>query len=163
MDNLFWLSNERVLESFEDELNRLKLESNARATFLIDKNGQLIGSSEETENYDKTSIGALVAGNVATTGGLAKLLGEKEFSILFHEGENEHVHISIISNKLILVVIFDDSTSLGLVRLRVKKSLKQFENLIVEMEKEDFEGEKKEIFGDITEDDIDNLFNLGGN
>lgn len=162
MDNLFWLSNEEVLKSFEDELNRLKLESNARATFLIDKNGQLIGSSKETENYDKTSIGALVAGNVATTGGLASLLGEKEFSILFHEGENEHVHISIISRKLILVVIFDDSTSLGLVRLRVKKSLKQFENLIVEMEKSDFDGEKKEIFGDITEDDIDNLFNLGG-
>lgn len=163
MDNLFWLSNEQVLKSFEDELNKLKLESNSRATFLIDKNGQLIGSSRETENYDKTSIGALVAGNVAATGGLASLLGEKEFSILFHEGENEHVHISIVSGKLILVVIFDDSTSLGLVRLRVKKSLRKFEDLILELEKNDCEGEKKEIFGDITEDDIDNLFNLGGN
>ncbi|MDK2792130.1 MAG: hypothetical protein PWQ25_993 [Deferribacteres bacterium] len=162
MDNLFWLSDEKILEKFEVELNRLKVESNAKATFLIDKNGQLIGSSKNTENYDKTSIGALVAGNVAATGGLANLLGEKEFSILFHEGENEHVHISLVAGKLILVVIFDETTSLGLIRLRVKKSLKIFEKLLRDLEKSSQENNRENIFSDITEDDIDNLFNIGG-
>jgi predicted regulator of Ras-like GTPase activity (Roadblock/LC7/MglB family) len=162
MDNLFWLSDEKILEKFEVELNRLKVESNAKATFLIDKNGQLIGSSKNTENYDKTSIGALVAGNVAATGGLANLLGEKEFSILFHEGENEHVHISLVAGKLILVVIFDETTSLGLIRLRVKKSLKVFEKLLRDLEKSSQENNRENIFSDITEDDIDNLFNIGG-
>jgi hypothetical protein len=103
-----------------------------------------------------------VAGNVAATGGLANLLGEKEFSILFHEGENEHVHISLVSGKLILVVIFDESTSLGLIRLRVKKSLKVFERLLIELEKNATQGDKENIFSDITEDDIDNLFDIGG-
>jgi predicted regulator of Ras-like GTPase activity (Roadblock/LC7/MglB family) len=162
MDNLFWLSDEKILEKFEVELNRLKVESNAKASFLIDKNGQLIGSSKNTENYDKTSIGALVAGNVAATGGLANLLGEKEFSILFHEGENEHVHISLVAGKLILVVIFDETTSLGLIRLRVKKSLKVFEKLLRDLEKSSQENNRENIFSDITEDDIDNLFNIGG-
>jgi predicted regulator of Ras-like GTPase activity (Roadblock/LC7/MglB family) len=122
----------------------------------------LIGSSKNTENYDKTSIGALVAGNVAATGGLANLLGEKEFSILFHEGENEHVHISLVAGKLILVVIFDETTSLGLIRLRVKKSLKVFEKLLRDLEKSSQENNRENIFSDITEDDIDNLFNIGG-
>lgn len=162
MDNLSWYSNDNILEKFEKELNRLKAESSARATFLIDKNGQLIGASKDTDNYDKTSIGALVAGNVAATGGLAKLLGEREFSILFHEGENEHVHISLVLGKLILVVIFDDSTSLGLVRLRVKRSLKVFEELLKQMEENSNDEDKKNLFEDITEEDIDNLFNIGG-
>lgn len=162
MDNLFWFSDEEILKKFEAELDRLKIESNAKATFLIDKNGQLIGSSKNTENYDKTSIGALVAGNVAATGGLANLLGEKEFSILFHEGENEHVHISLVGGKLIIIVIFDDSTSLGLIRLRVKKSLKVFEKLLMDLEKNATQGDKENIFSDITEDDIDNLFDIGG-
>lgn len=163
MDNLFWFSDEETLKKFEVELEKLKTESNAKATFLIDKNGHLIGSSKNTENYDKTSIGALVAGNVAATGGLANLLGEKEFSILFHEGENEHVHISLVASKLILIVIFDDSTSLGLIRLRVKKSLKVFQNLLMELEKNAEQGDKENIFSDITEDDIDNLFDIRGN
>jgi len=162
MDNLSWYSDDKILEDFEKELNKLKIESNARATFLIDRNGQLIGASKDTEDYDKTSIGALVAGNVAATGGLAKLLGEKEFSILFHEGENEHVHISLVSGKLILVVIFDESTSLGLVRLRTKRSLKIFEELLRQMEENLNSETKNKLFEDITEEDIDNLFNIKG-
>lgn len=146
MDNLFWFSDEEILKKFEVELEKLKTESNAKATFLIDKNGHLIGSSKNTENYDKTSIEALVAGNVAATGGLANRLGEKEFSILFHEGENEHVHISLVASKLILIVIFDDSTSLGLIRLRIKKSLKVFQNLLMELEKTLSKGIKKIYF-----------------
>jgi len=63
----------------------------------------------------------LTAGNIAATGGLAKLIGEREFSILFHEGERDNLHISIVGQRVILVVIFDQKSSLGLVRLRVKE------------------------------------------
>src|SRR5260370_10751452 len=90
--------------------------------FLVDKNGQLIASVGATENLDTTSLASLTAGNIAATGGLAKLIGEKEFSILFHEGERDNLHISIIGGRVILVVIFDTRSSLGLVRLRVKKA-----------------------------------------
>src|SRR5712672_833585 len=137
---------------------RLSREANAKIVFLVDKNGQLIASVGATENLDTTSLASLTAGNIAATGGLAKLIGEKEFSILFHEGENDNLHISIIGGRVILVVIFDSRSSLGLVRLRVKKASDELNKI--------FDGLMKKVqvpgagspFAEITDDDIDNLF-----
>src|SRR4030043_153108 len=103
-------------------LEKLTKDANGKVVFLVDKNGQLIAAAGEYENLDTTSLAPLTAGNIGATGGLAKLLGEKEFSILFHEGERDNLHISIVGMRVILVVIFDARSSLGLVRLRVKKA-----------------------------------------
>ena len=145
------------------ELTKLHQQTNAQVTFLVDKNGQLIASVGETKNLDTTSMASLTAGNIAATGGMAKLLGEKEFSILFHEGEKDNIHISLIGQRIILVVIFDQRSSLGLVRLRVKKSAEAF-NQIFERLAQKTETAKiskldsKSPFAEITEEDIEKLF-----
>jgi predicted regulator of Ras-like GTPase activity (Roadblock/LC7/MglB family) len=140
-------------------LEKLTKEANAKIVFLVDKNGQLIAAYGETKNIDTTSLASLTAGNIAATGGLAKLIGEKEFSILFHEGEKDNIHISIIGQRVILVVIFDHRSSLGLVRLRVKKTGDElntiFSRLIKKVEKEPQAGSP---FSEITDEDIENLF-----
>ncbi len=143
-------------------LEKLLRESNSKAIFLVDKNGQLIAASGAVEHLDATSLASLTAGNIAATGGLAKLIGEKEFSILFHEGEKDNLHISIIASRVILVVIFDHRSSLGLVRLRVRKSSEELEAIFSDLarkiaEKEQ-KGESQSPFSEITDDDIDNLF-----
>src|SRR5438309_8419730 len=92
--------------------DRLTKDANAKVVFLVDKNGQLIAACGQTQNIDTTSLASLTAGNIAATGGLAKLIGEREFSILFHEGEKDNLHISIVGQRVILVVIFDARTSL---------------------------------------------------
>jgi len=141
-------------------LEKLVKDANSKVVFLVDKNGQLIAAEGATENLDTTSLASLTAGNIAATGGLAKLLGEKEFSILFHEGERDNLHISIVGMRVILVVIFDNRSSLGLVRLRVKKSSEElgriFDNLMKKAEAEATGGSSP--FAEITDDDIDNLF-----
>jgi predicted regulator of Ras-like GTPase activity (Roadblock/LC7/MglB family) len=142
-------------------IQRLLKSSNAKSVFLVDKNGQLMASCGETDNLDTTSLASLTAGNIAATGGLAQLIGEKEFSILFHEGEKDNIHLSIIAQRVILVVIFDSRSSLGLVRLRVKKTSKEiegvFETLVDRLEKEQASGAATP-FAEITDEDIDNLF-----
>ncbi|PLY04946.1 MAG: dynein regulation protein LC7 [Desulfuromonas sp.] len=144
-------------------LEKLLQESNSKVIFLVDKNGQLIAASGETANLDTTSLASLTAGNIAATGGLAKLIGEKEFSILFHEGEKDNIHISIVGGRVILVVIFDERSSLGLVRLRVKKTSMElasvFEELAFRSEQESKSADSVSPFAEITDDDIDNLFN----
>ena len=115
---------EEEFKQIDTEIQRLLQQANAKVVFLVDKNGQLIAATGETENLDTTSLASLTAGNIAATGGMAKLLGEKEFSILFHEGARDNIHISIIGQRVILVVIFDQRSSLGLVRLRVKRAQK---------------------------------------
>lgn len=152
---------EEEFKQIDGELSKLNQLANAKVTFLVDKNGQLIASVGETQDLDTTSLASLTAGNIAATGGMAKLLGEKEFSILFHEGERDNIHISLIGQRVILVVVFDQRSSLGLVRLRVKKSAEIFTQIfskILSKVHQENQKESRSPFAEITEEDIENLF-----
>jgi len=138
--------------------DQLCRESNSKVVFLVDKNGQLLASAGQTENLDTTSLASLTAGNIAATGGLAKLIGEREFSILFHEGERDNLHISIVGGRVILVVIFDNRSSLGLVRLRVKKASQQLGAIMEQLNRKIQSASVGSPFAEITDEDIDNLF-----
>ena len=145
-------------------LDRLRQDANAKMAFLIDKNGQQLAAAGHLDGLDPTSLAALTAGNVAATDGLAKLIGETEFSTLFHEGEHDSLHINVVSGKAILVVIFDERSSLGLVRLRVKKSTTELSTILDEIVVRS-QAQRSSAFGshtpfaEITDDDIDALFN----
>lgn len=155
---------ENEFRRIDEELKKLHTQANSKVVFLVDKNGQLIASAGEVHDLDTTSLASLTAGNIAATGGIARLLGEKEFSILFHEGERDNIHISLIGQRVILVVIFDKRSSIGLVRLRVKKSsenlTKIFEEIADKAEKDKAEGkgDEESPFAEISDEDIDNLF-----
>jgi len=154
---------EEEFNQIKQNISKLRVDANAKVVFLVDKNGQQIAAHGEIENLDTTSLASLTAGNVAATDGLARLIGEKEFSILFHEGEKDNIHISIVAGRVILVVIFDERSSLGLVRLRVKKAAAElndiFAKIIAKVEKEKSSaGGFESPFAEITDEDIDSLF-----
>jgi predicted regulator of Ras-like GTPase activity (Roadblock/LC7/MglB family) len=138
---------------------RLAKDSNAKAVLLIAKDGQTIADAGETGHLDVTSLASLTAGNVAATGGISKLLSEKEFTSQYHEGEKTHVHISLVHQRAILVVLFDERSSLGLVRLRVKKAADELGRVFDIVNKKAQTQQAPSIFSEITDDDIDNLFN----
>ncbi len=144
-------------------LAQLAAEVRAKLVFLVDRNGQPIASHGDSEAVDTTSLSSLAAGNVAATEGLAKLLGEREFSVLFHEGERDNIHFTIVAHRAILVVIFDNQTPVGLVRLRVRKAGAQFEDVFQRIiAKFDTEMESSGAHAlplpEITDEDIDRLF-----
>jgi predicted regulator of Ras-like GTPase activity (Roadblock/LC7/MglB family) len=155
---------EEEFNQIKQVISKLRVDANAKVVFLVDKNGQQIAAHGDIENLDTTSLASLTAGNVAATDGLAKLIGEKEFSILFHEGEKDNIHISIVAQRVILVVIFDERSSLGLVRLRVKKASTElndvFARIIQKVEKEKAQAGAafESPFAEITDEDIDSLF-----
>ena len=138
--------------------DRLVRDAGAKVVFLVDKNGQLIAASGQSQNLDTTSLASLTAGNVAAMGGLAKLIGENEFPSQFHEGERESLHMSIVAGKVVLVVIFDSKSSLGLVRLRVKKASEELGKVFEQMSQRQATPGARNPLAEITDDDIDNLF-----
>ncbi len=150
---------EEEYNQIQKVIDRLHRDSNAYAVLLIDKNGQEIAASGEIENIDTTSLSSLTAGNVAATGGIAKLMSEREFSTQFHEGERTNIHISIVASRVILLVLFDERSSLGLVRLRVKKAGGEVGQIFESMMQKLEQPSQPSIFAEITDDDIDNLFN----
>ncbi len=154
------------LVMYEDEFtkinaicDRLAKDANAKIVFLVDKAGQLISASGHTQQIDTTSLASLTAGNVAAMGGLAKLIGENEFPNQFHEGAKDSLYMTIVATRIVLVVIFDNRTSLGLVRLRIKKASDELGRLMESMDRNS--NSRPEIgspFAEISDEDIDNLF-----
>jgi predicted regulator of Ras-like GTPase activity (Roadblock/LC7/MglB family) len=158
------MGNQLVM--YEEELQQinhicdvLHRDANAKAVLVIDKNGQAMAQSGEVEQLDVTSLSSLTAGNVAATGGIAQLLAEKEFAGQFHEGEKTNVHISIVGQRVILLVLFDERSSLGLVRLRVRKASSELVGVLETLVKKSESASQPSVFAEITDADIDNLFN----
>jgi predicted regulator of Ras-like GTPase activity (Roadblock/LC7/MglB family) len=154
------IMREEQYERIVSVLHKLRAESFSRVVFLVDKNGQPIAVQGDVSNIDTTSLASLAAGNVAATGGMAQLIGEKEFPTLSHEGERESIHICIIG-RMLLVVVFDDRSSLGLVKLRVKQASRELAVIFEDVERDSLQKRKQDdaLFAGITDEDIDSLFN----
>jgi predicted regulator of Ras-like GTPase activity (Roadblock/LC7/MglB family) len=150
------LLHEREYHQIKAVLARLRMDASARVVFLVDKDGQEIAVQGEIGNLDTTSLASLAAGNVAATGGMAQLIGEKEFPTLSHEGEHESIHITVVG-RLLLMVVFDQRSTLGLVKLRSKQISQQLAAMVEEITQADFSKEASP-FAEITDEDIDSLF-----
>lgn len=103
-------------------LGRFLSDSSASAVLLIDRSGQALALAGASSSLDTVSIAALAAGAFSSTAALAQLLGESEFSVLFHEGRKESLHVSTVDEQTILLSIFDDRTMVGMVRLFAKEA-----------------------------------------
>jgi predicted regulator of Ras-like GTPase activity (Roadblock/LC7/MglB family) len=144
------------LSEIREVADRLQQDSRARTILIVDKNGQMIASSG-VDTLDTTSLASLVAGNVAATGGIAKLIEEEEFTGQYHEGKEISVHMTIVARRIILVVLFDKNTTQGLVRLRVKKASEMLTEIFDRLAAKP-KSQEEDVFKEITDEDIDNLF-----
>jgi predicted regulator of Ras-like GTPase activity (Roadblock/LC7/MglB family) len=111
-------------------LGKMQKELRAEVVLLISRSGQPMVVSGTANNIDYTALATLAAANLAATDGLANLIGEKEFSVLLHQGRRRSLYISDLLKQYSLVVVFDASTSLGLVRYRSKRTTTLLEAVI---------------------------------
>jgi len=118
------------LEKINLCLDRMVSSSLAHSVFLIDRSGQLIAHHGNTPAVDVLSLSALTAANFGATAEIARILGEEEFTLLFHKGKTENVYFSAIGEHVIMVTLFDDKTSLGLIRLQITKIIDELSNIL---------------------------------
>jgi predicted regulator of Ras-like GTPase activity (Roadblock/LC7/MglB family) len=97
-------------------------ESAAVDALLIDRSGQLLAQAGGDRSLDTVSLSALAAGAFSSTAAMARLLGEPEFTMLFHQGIKENMHVSAVDEATILMAIFDGRTTVGMVRLFGKEA-----------------------------------------
>src|SRR6476620_9741152 len=154
-----FILQEQQFQRLKNVLARLGVECVARAVFLIDRDGQPIAFHGDIGDMDTTSFASLAAGNVAATSSMAKLIGEDVFPSVVHEGEHESIYISIIGRSL-LVVVFDQRSTLSLVKIRSKRGSFEVAGILDEAVSESaaFATNNSNFFSEITDDDIDSLF-----
>ena len=143
-------------------LNSLLREANAKTALLVDRTGQMLATVGEEPRFDPVAFASLTAADFSANDQLARMLGENEFAALFHQGEKDSLYLADVARRVILVVLFDNRTTLGLVKLRVKPAVGELNQLFTAMFERDGTGAKgpgmaTEFLGE-AEDEIDKLF-----
>ena len=111
-------------------MERLLQESGAHAALLVDRGGQLLVQAGDPPAFDVTTFATLTAADFSANDQLARLLGEEDFSSLFHQGERESMLVCDVARRAILVILFDARTTLGLVRLRLRPVVEDLARLV---------------------------------
>ena len=158
-----WTIYEEDYWAITSVLKELLKNSNSQSVLLIDKTGQMIGSVGLEPDFDLMSFASLCAADFEANSQLARLIGETDFSTLYHQGADESMYLARIASNIILVVLFNKRTTLGLVRLRVKKAVEGLDTILsrlfdkLEYENEDLKEFDKEFTQELTKE-IDALF-----
>ena len=139
-------------------LQQFLADSQARSALLVDRSGQLVVTVGEQPHFDATAFATLTAADFSANDQLARLIGETEFSSLFHQGEQESMYLADVARRIILVVLFDQRTTLGLVRLKVKSTVHELATLFHTMFQRDRAAPTSSGILAGADEDIDRLF-----
>lgn len=151
---------EDQIENLDKALIKLIKGAEAKCALLVDKDGYLITRQGFTHSLDTTALAALLAGSFASTKEIARLVGEPEFSVLFHQGKRDHIHLCLIGERTILAVIFDDRTTIGMVRLYAKEISEDLGRILSQAQKSP-ESKKTQLDSEFTrsvENKLDDIF-----
>ncbi len=122
---------EEELREIGCALEEMARESGAKCVLLIGRDdGSLLATHGRLEALDTVSLGALAAGAFASAREIARLIGEPEFSVLFHQGKREHVHVNLAGERGLLMTLFDDTTTVGMVRLCARQACARIERVL---------------------------------
>ena len=155
-----WSLDENDYQKIMKILASLLEETISRSALLVDRTGQLLANAGEELSFDPTAFASLTAADFSANDQLAKMIGEDEFASLFHQGEKESIYLADIAHKVILVVLFDNRTTVGMVRLKVKQAVgdltKVFEDMFARLQSGEAQPGGGLLEG--ADDEIDQLF-----
>ena len=155
-----WSFREEDSTRIHGLLGQFLRESNARTAMIVDRAGQMVAVVGEEPVFDPTAFASLTAADFSANDQLARMIGEPEFGALFHQGEKESMYLADIARRVILVVLFDNRTTLGLVKLRVKQTVLDLTQVFHEMftRSTPSTSQVEAAFLGEAEDEIDKLF-----
>jgi len=154
-----WSFTEEDFGAITQSLQKFLFESNARCALLVDRSGQLVATVGEQPNFDPTAFATLTAADFSANDQLARLIGETDFNSLFHQGEKESMYLADVARRIILVTLFDNRTTLGLVRLKMKETVGELTTLFHDVFSRGAPGKPQQaglLAG--ADDEIDKLF-----
>jgi predicted regulator of Ras-like GTPase activity (Roadblock/LC7/MglB family) len=130
---LEYLLAQEQLTAIEEVLGIDLMELGVHCVCVIDMAGNIVATLDNGRlTHDIYSLAALAAGNFGAVSAMARIVGEEEFSLLFHKGKNENIHFSKITADFLLITIFGKETSLGFLRLKVAESVRKIQGILVQ-------------------------------
>ncbi len=152
---------ENDIEKINKVLQAFITLSEAKCAMLIDKEGHMVTNAGQEAQFDTDTISALAAGSFAATKEMAKVLGEDEFSVLFHQGKVDNIQLTLIGDRCLLAVVFDERTTIGMVRLYAKEAATRLMEIFKVVEKREPSADEKLLkdgFSNDAGNKMDDLF-----
>ncbi|WP_080804416.1 roadblock/LC7 domain-containing protein [Desulfamplus magnetovallimortis] len=119
----YGILSEKQLKGIDNVLKVKLIDAGVKNAILIDMAGNTVSKQNDGNfNIDTVAFAALAAGNFAAVDAMAQMVGESEFSLLFHKGETASIHFSKVNENLLLITMFHKDISLGLIRLKVTET-----------------------------------------
>ena len=126
-----YILGQKQLDGIEKVLQDELMEIGIKSVILIDMAGNVIINLDNGQvDHDVYSLAALAAGNFGAVAAMAKIVGEQEFSLLFHKGKKENIHFSKVLTDFLLITLFGNDVSLGFLRLKVDESVKKISKIL---------------------------------
>lgn len=149
---------EKDIERLHTELDAFLELSKSRCVLLIDRDGHLVTRRGESFNTSEDTVSALVAGSFAATCEIAHLLGETEFSVMFHQGQRDSIQLQLVGGRTLMAVLFDDRTNLGLVRFYAQETSSRLQVIFDQILAEERSSELEDGFSEQGSAVLDQLF-----
>jgi predicted regulator of Ras-like GTPase activity (Roadblock/LC7/MglB family) len=111
------------------ELRRMLQRAGAATAILLDTSGNAVTYAGEEPTFDLGTFASLAVGDYLATQEMALLLGEESMQWVVHQGIEGGVVLAPLHPLLVLAVIFDGRTTLGLVRHAMRKGRARLEEV----------------------------------
>lgn len=122
--------DQEQLDQTESILEKDLIKSGVNIALVVDMAGHIIANSRSDDcSHDVYSLAALAAGNFGAVNAMAQIVGEEEFSLLFHKGQDENLHFSKVSEEILLITTFSNEISLGFLRLKIAEAIEKIRSL----------------------------------
>ncbi len=120
----------------------------------------MVTKAGHTDDFDMQAVSALVAGSYAATREMARLLGEEEFSVLFHQGRKDNIQLTLVGDRTILATVFDERTTIGMVRLYAKEASEKLQKIFNQLAKRNDDGSSAlgKDFSESAKTQLDSFF-----
>ena len=118
-----WTLFENDFRAIDVVLNELLDRTNALSVHLVDRSGHLILSAGRAGDFDATAFASLVAADFTANAELSRLLGEEGLAAVVSEGRERSIHSCLLAGRVIMCVVYDRRSTLGLVRFRANRAV----------------------------------------
>jgi predicted regulator of Ras-like GTPase activity (Roadblock/LC7/MglB family) len=120
------------LDRIEEILQRDFIDPGVHCAFLVDLAGNNI-AHRVISKFDGVInlLPAVAASNFAAVSAMARMVGDNDFALIFHKGEYKSIHFRKVMSNLLIVSIFGNEFSLGLLRLKMNKAIRKIRKTLL--------------------------------
>ncbi|MGH2583013.1 MAG: roadblock/LC7 domain-containing protein [Anaerolineales bacterium] len=144
-----------------ETLDKVLKQAPAKLVLLADRNGQTIYNSEKSNDSLLVELAALVAGDLAASEEMARLMNSvEEHQLILREGVSQHAYVAKTGPHLVLFVQTSSEVPLGWSRLIVQEAVQELAEIFADatFEEDEERNFSPEGFDDSVNNALDGLF-----